>query len=419
MTITKLRASDIFVAGGQPSVTYIPRGGLLLEEVLQEYLDTGYKLLSITGPTKSGKTVLCRRVIPTHAGIWIPGGQIQSESDFWDMINDKLHVHTQINSEESCEVSDTQSNRLNGGFNIGVAKTDAMLAETQAEKQGSKLTRSFHRNLRSSAIQALLESRMPLVIDDFHYISKDVQMLIVRALKDSIFEGLRVIVLAVPHRAYDAVKVETEMTGRVQQLNIPLWDLKELIEIAKKGFPKLNAKFSEEVSNRLSQESYGSPHLMQEFCLKLSILNNLRETSDSLIEVQEPADYKEFFRKIVATSASKTAFERLARGPRQRADRVQRKFINGTEGDIYLAVLSAIAQTGPKLSIGYEELRESLRKVVEGNIPQAHEVTRVLTKMTEIAKEDIEGEPVIEWVKEDSKVYLSDPFFAFYLRWHE
>jgi hypothetical protein len=419
MKSRKLTPGDIFIAGGQPNITYIQRTQLSLEEQLQDYLDTGYKLLSVTGPTKSGKTVLCRKLIPKEDGVWITGGQVKTEEDFWNMINDKLDVHTQLNFEESSDISDTQSGGLNNGLNIGIVKFGTTFVDTQTEKKGVKLLKSYQKNSRLSAINALLEAKVPLVIDDFHYIDKNIQTSIVRALKEPIFEGLRVIVLAVPHRAYDAVRVETEMTGRVQQLSIPLWSYLELKQIAVKGFPELNVECSDVICTTLAKESYGSPHLMQEFCLRLCLSQGIREKKSEIIKIKEPEDFRAFFKNIVKMSTSKIAFERLARGPRQRTDRVKRKFVDGSEGDIYVGILKALSKTGPKVEISYEQLRDSLRHVIVGNLPQAHEITRVLTKMSEIAKNDIEGEPVIDWVKEDSTLYISDPFFAFFLKWHE
>ena len=75
-----------------------------------------------------------------------------------------------------------------------------------------------------------------MVIDDFHYIPVDVQLDIVRGLKPLVFDGLRVVIASVPHRAFDAVRVEKEMTGRVEQLPIPMWERSELEAIALRGF---------------------------------------------------------------------------------------------------------------------------------------------------------------------------------------
>ncbi len=199
------------------------------------------------------------------------------------------------------------------------------------------------------------------------------------------------------------------------QVPIELWGVDELKEIATNGFKALNVSCKDPVIRRLADESFGSPHLMQDFCGSLCRLNNVAETITIPIELKEPDSWGSFFRQR-ASEASKTAFDRLAMGPRQRTERMQRPKIDGGTLDIYKAVLLAIANTGPKLSLSYEDLRASLRDVLK-ELPAAHEISRVLDKMTEIAKRDIEGELVVDWDKSYSTLHVSDPFFAYYLKW--
>jgi len=78
-----------------------------------------------------------------------------------------------------------------------------------------------------------------VVIDDFHYMPQHVQLGIVRGLKDLVFQGLGVVLAAVPHRAYDAVRVEKEMTGRVVQLPIDFWSEEE--RASPRGAPHSNS----------------------------------------------------------------------------------------------------------------------------------------------------------------------------------
>lgn len=411
----KKRAGDVFVAGGQPNITYNPRTKYNLEEQLKDYLDTGYKLFSITGQTKSGKTVLTRKIVPQKKGVWVPGGLVQTEGDFWSIILDKLDFPINYSKEEGLEYTEETNNILDGGLNVGIANTKATKGVKETDKTLNKVQRQFVKNPRIRAIEALQEANKPLIIDDFHYISREIQTSIVRSLKDPIFDGLRVIVIAVPHRAYDAVKVEHEMTGRIAHLNIPMWSDEELMEIPSKGFPELNASCPEQTIIQFTKESFGSPHLIQEFCLRLCFDNDLRESTEQLKMILEPGDYSSFFKRI-ALSASKTAFETLARGPRQRTDRVDRLFNDGTNGDIYVAILKALAYTGPKTVIQYEEIRNALKNILAGTLPKANEVTRVLAKMSELAKRHKDGEPVLEWVTDT--LYIADPFFAFYLKWY-
>ncbi|MGH2450902.1 MAG: hypothetical protein ACRDGE_06475 [Candidatus Limnocylindria bacterium] len=154
---------------------------------------------------------------------------------------------------------------------------------------------------------------------------------------------------------------------------------------------------------------------MQEFCLEYCKANAVRERQEQA-KMLQPPDWRPFF-MAQATGASKSAFDLLAQGPRQRSDRLQRRFKDGRTGDIYEAVLAAIAATGPRTELPYDELRASLRTVLAEEPPRRHEVTRVLDEMSKIARTKIEGEPVVEYDETYDTIFISDPFFAFFLRW--
>ena len=254
-----------------------------------------------------------------------------------------------------------------------------------------------------------------VVIDDFHYMPNNAQLDIIRGLKPLVFDGLRVVIASVPHRAFDAVRVEKEMTGRVEQLSIPMWERGELEAIAHSGYGELNVIAPDADIARLAREAFRSPHLMQDFCLQFGTLNGIRETQSEAEVLESPADWDAFFRGR-APSASKTAFDLLVKGP-PRTDRLPRELKDGTTTDIYGAVLAAIASTGPVTELPYDQLRVALREVLAGDLPQLHEVTRVLLAMSKIAREQIEGEPVVDYDEDYKTLHISDPFFAFDLRW--
>jgi hypothetical protein len=83
-------------------------------------------------------------------------------------------------------------------------------------------------------------------------------------------------------------------------------------------------------------------------------------------------------------------------------------------------VLHALASLRPGLvSLEYEDLRAAIRNVAGGAIPQLHEVARVLKHMATIASSDQTSTPVIDFEEDEKKLHITDPFFAFYLRWGE
>jgi len=46
-----------------------------------------------------------------------------------------------------------------------------------------------------------------------------------------------------------------------------------------------------------------------------------------------------------------------------------------------------------------------------------HFFNGLLEKMAEIASSDEASTPVIDWDKEDQQLHVTDPFFAFFLKW--
>lgn len=411
----RYRLGEVFVPGGRPTITYVPRGDMRLEGEVTSYLDNRHKILSVSGPTKTGKTVLLRNQVGEEMRpLWLSGGAISIVDDFWSALSDELELPTETGMDGG--VSHTQSGNVSGEVSAGFLKGGG--------EKGSNVTRD-RRMTERTTVSPKQASRKKLrqdpnyviIIDDFHYVPSNVQIEIVRGVKDLVFDGVGLIVAAVPHRAYDVVRVEKEMTGRVAQLEVGFWSDDDLKEIAKRGFAALNVVASDALVTRLVAEAFQSPHLMQEFCRQLCSDNGISETSPTPIGIGEP-DWTKFFTRL-APGASKTAFDLLARGPRQRSDRKVRHLRDGNETDIYGAVLRAIANTGPLTAITYEQLRSALRAVLASSDepPQKHEVTRVLDEMTRIAREQIEGEPVVDYDSELATLYISDPYFAYWLRW--
>lgn len=386
-------------------MTYVSREHLGIEGQVAEWANGAHtSLLSVSGPTKTGKTVLLKRFF--REGIWLSGGALETADEFWASICDELEVFTDIDLSAGSSKQHTAG--LEGGLNGGFVSGSGTVGDTTSTQRD--VSRGRTRSTKSAARDALLDNKPFVIVDDFHYVPQTEQAKIVRGLKDLVFEGLPVMLIAVPHRAYDAVRVEKEMTGRVDSVSLGQWEEEDLVQIATLGFDTLSLDISNSIAKRLAAESFGSPHLMQAHCLAL-----VRTVPQGSSKVSEP-DWEKFFRARAA-AASKTAFDLLKNGPRQRNDRNIRLLKDGLETDIYGAVLAAIASTGPRTSLQYEDVRAALKNVLDSDLPQRHEITNILDQMTKIARDRIEGEPVLEYDNEYSMLYIADPFFAYYLRW--
>jgi hypothetical protein len=415
----KLKYQDIFVPGGFPQHTYNPRLELRLEQKLSEANDNLCKLVTVTGQTKSGKTVLARKIFPTENSIWIDGGTVSSEDDFWQVAIQELSVFQGTSELSSNANASRIGAKVSGAASLLVVKGSGEFSvginQTKTAAQTSTRTLSS----RITALTGLRNRRIPLIVDDFHYIPREMQGSIVRALKPLVFDGLPVVIIAIPHRRYDAIKVEKEMTGRISHIEIHTWSSKELIFIPEEGFGLLNYSLPTPTKERLAAEAIGSPHLMQDFCREICKLRDLKCANTNLVLQVTTSEIDSVFHEVAET-IGRPIFEKLARGPRQRTDRVPRQIKDGRTVDIYELVLHALAHLRPSLvSIEYEDLRGAIREVSDSQIPQLHEIARVLKHMATIAASDQSSTPVIDFEDQEKKLHVTDPFFAFYLRWGE
>lgn len=409
--------TKVFVPGGFPAHTYNPRTALALEPKLDQVLENLCKLAIVTGHTKSGKTVLVRNILPRSEAVWVDGGLVGEPDDFWTAIVDQLDLFQGTSEEKLRETEGGVDARGKAGANLIVAKGEAEAGGFVSHKRASASGSQRDVSSRAVALRGLMDSGVPLVIDDFHYLPREFQGEVVRALKQPIFDGLPVVVIAIPHRRYDAVKVEKEMTGRILPVNIPVWSDEELAFIPQTGFKLLDGEVSDAFTKQLTDESIGSPHLMQEFCRAICKEHGVSTSLDGKHADLSGDSLNRVFAETAET-IGRPIFEKLARGPRQRSDRIARELRSGDEVDIYGLVLHGLAHLKPGLiTVEYEELRSAIKDVSASNPPQLHEVARVLKHMASIAATDQSSAPVIDFEEGEKQLHVTDPFFAFYLRW--
>jgi hypothetical protein len=162
---------EVFVAGGQPSITYVQREELHMERQLTRAIAAPNQIFSLSGPTKTGKTVLCRKVLGDREYVWIDGGEIKSSEQFWERVSSELSIPHEAETVEERETTKEV------GTNVAIVTANG----SRLYKRSSTARRQI--NAVEDAIRALLASGIILVIDDFHYIDKDTRVTLMRNVK--------------------------------------------------------------------------------------------------------------------------------------------------------------------------------------------------------------------------------------------
>jgi hypothetical protein len=411
------KINEVFVTGGLPTVTYVDRHKLGLEKKLQRALAKPNQFTSITGTSKSGKTVLLRSFLDEENYVGVDGGQVKDIQTLWQTAADRLSQPMALTTITETSTGTQKTAKLGGSAKLPYLldiKIGADIGSSGSEKISTSRQNSV--DLQNACGRFLIKNDIILVIDDFHYIRREEQTEIVRNLKNFVFDGLKVVLLSVPYKAYEAIQAEVEITGRFVHVNVPDWDEADLQEIGAKGFKALNVDFPSEIIRRFAQESNGSPQLMQSFCWEACVTLEIAETK-RLTRIPSDWDPSEVF-EMIAADAGQPIYDKLASGPQKRSDRIPRPLKNGQNVDIYQALLYAIAQTGPKRSLTYNEIRSSLSQVLAEKIPSKLEVSNTLNHLAKISRTVSEDSRPMDWVEDELRLELPDPMFRFFLKWY-
>ncbi len=220
----RLKASEVFTPGSFPTHTYVERSGERLEEALRDAIDTPGQVVSLVGPSKSGKTVLVEKVVGRDSLITVTGAGIQSPDDIWTRVLDWMGAPT----------THTKGSTTSGkvGAEAGVTGSASLLglAKTTGEVKGDielgherEKSTSFDRAGLPQIVKEIGGSNFVVLVDDFHYMPRPVQSEAAKSLKEAVRLGVKLCTAAVRHRGDDLVRANPELRGRVRAVDLEYW----------------------------------------------------------------------------------------------------------------------------------------------------------------------------------------------------
>lgn len=409
--MANLQVGSVFTPGRSPDVTYNPRDERDLEGAIRKYLLNAGAALTVSGPTKSGKTVVVERLLSRDDALWVSGSDLKSIDDLWLRVIEFLGLFDQVQQQSTSSGGSTSGANISAGV-PGVFTAGAQIGGKS--EYADVITKSAKRPLSTVARQALVELKIPVVIDDYHYVAAGLKTDLTRAIKGLVTD-VPVVMIAVPQDAFRAVREEGDMLGRVWQLEISPWSEEELAFIAAKGFEALNLiDDNGEIAREFARNSLGAPFLMQQLCLDYCLDDGTEAALGVPTCAHLPVQIEKFYRGV-ATRYVPGVFDALRRGPRTKGQqRLARTLKDGRQTDIYGAVLYGLSRMGPLREITTQQLARTIGEHFV-DAPKTQNVASALGHMKTIADESRGASDAAIDYKEDV-VYMTDPFLSFYLR---
>lgn len=415
-----MKISEIFTPGRYPVWTFVDDHLKEKEQQLIDTLEDGSMLVSISGPSKSGKTVFVEKILGKDNLIQVTGAGVKSTADLWLRVFEIIGTPIEKKTTHGTSMTGTIGGKATGEAGFIVAKAKGEISGSAALTKQQSETDTIPIDYLQLLIKELAKTNFVIFIDDFHYIERAIQSDIAQQIKEAIRQGVKFICASVPYRSDDVIRSNPDLRGRFFAIDFDYWNEEVLKKIAYKGFQKANIVYREDLVQRLVAEAAGSPQLMQYLCLNACYEKGIRTIPDTPIDVTyEQAFFEAICRRTVASTDYSSTAEKMLEGPKTRgSDRKVYISIFGWQGDVYRFLLKALALDPPSLNFRYQPLLERIASICQGECPSGSSITSACYHSAAIAN-DSANSNVVEWDSDNDVFDIRDPYLLFYLRWSD
>ena len=415
-----MKARDIFTPGRFPSHTFVDDHLITKKTTLENALDTGSMLISISGPSKSGKTVFIEESIGKDKIIQVTGAGITSVAALWRRVFDILGTDIPTAKTQTAGTSNGFGGKAAASGNLIFAKGSAELNASHLSTDGESITTDITTDYLQLLISELADKDLTIFIDDFHYISRETQSEIAKQIKEAIRSNVKFIVASVPYHADDVIRSNPDLRGRIVSIDFGYWHQVHLKKIAEKGFSALGVTFDHSMIQMFSEQAAGSPQLMQYLCLNACYAIGVRERTSGAnsLPMNKPL-LETICKSTVLSTDYSSVVEKMIDGPRIRgSDRISHALKDGSNGDVYTLLIRCLALDPPQLTLRYDDLVVRVKSLCSSSPPSGSSITGACSHMAKIAN-DSAGESIIEWDGANDVLDVRDPYLLFYIRWAE
>lgn len=411
-----MRVTEVFTPKGEPSVTYVNDHLIDKAKRLNQDMSAGPCVVSLSGPSKSGKTVFIEKTIGRDNLIKVNGAGVKSAEALWLKVFAVIGTPIRVVETAEGHSSYALGAKVEGGVPL-FAKGEASTLGTWGSKNAETAETAL--DYVALLIKELGNTDYVVFVDDFHYIDISVQQEIAKQIKEGIEGKVQFVCASVPYRSDDVLLANADLRGRAYKVDFEYWAHTELAKIGCTGFDALNLKVSPAIIDALASEAAGSPQLMQTLCLNLCFDIGHEVRPDDPVRIDASTDLIErICRRTTANNDYSSTVNAMKDGPKTRGkDRKSYVLQDSLMAmDVYPLILRGIACNPPCLTLKASDLTARTQGLCHGEQPGSGSILNSCSHIVSIANEN-EGRQVIEWDAERDLLDIRDPYLLFFLRW--
>jgi hypothetical protein len=268
----------------------------------------------VYGSSKQGKTAVVQRHVPEKDRVTVHCSPQTTTEDLYRSLLRQMGVEIAVEKtvENSRELGTTIAAKFTAILPFfGSVETNAEGSVKAENTQGvTKEMIEFKLALSQDVGELLTKVSSKnkfFVVENFHYLTPEVQSNFAFDLRTFEEMGLRFIILGVWREANRLIQYNGDLQDRIAEIPVEPWRTEDFAQVVDKGEPAMNVVFSARVRERIFSQAHGSIAVVQEILKKLCEKSHLLETypGDVPLEMDDVGLVDEAVKEKVGEYASR------------------------------------------------------------------------------------------------------------------
>lgn len=319
-----MNLSEVFGVSRDPVCSYIERDAV---DVALENALRGTRQIIIYGSSKQGKTALLQRHLAHDRRITVHCVPPMTAEDLYRSFLRQLNI--EIVSERTTETNREVSTSISARFTAMLPFFGGGEAEAKGEAKGgttegsTRQTVEFNLAVAQDVGELLLKvggAELFYVLENFHYLSDEMQRQFAFDLRTFEEMGLRFVILGVWKERNRLVQYNGDLQDRLAEVPVEPWEIQNFERVVATGSPFLNVTFEQSLTDTIFQQAHGSIAVVQELLKKLCEKSGALEYSPVPVNINDRVLLLEAISEKVSEYSARhvRSLESIAAGSRTR-----------------------------------------------------------------------------------------------------
>lgn len=415
-----VQLDETFGVSKNPVLSYLERQNV--DGLFQDALRTDKQVI-VYGSSKQGKTALVEKHAPYKDNVVIRCSPSSGIIDIYKSIlrNHGIEVETEKEKSHSSETSVGVSAKVTahipliGGIEVGTSP-DVSAQTTETQKT---TTIEFNLELPQDISELLRKvgAKKFIILENFHYLTYDLQKRLAFDLRNFQELGIRFIILGVWREKNRLTQYNGDLLDRIEDVPVEPWEKSDFQKVVLKGANALNIEFSKSIIDKIIENSFDSIGVVQEL-LKLTCKHaGITETQKSKVIIDN-AD-------LVDNAISEKLEDYSSRHVRSLEDIAEGRRANkAKEGNVPLYLPYYLVRAF--LDFDFSDVVKGIRREqIESKIKSMHhrqddvrpgDISNLLHRFAELQSSKHIIPPIFDYDQSTRTMRVVDSTFYFFLR---